>query len=146
MIRFRISTDRYQEMITACNDWIILEYFEGIQKNLLYLLLLPFFLCFLIIYGVYLLFYGLLVAILWIQEYKLLDIISDIDNGFLRIPLYIIAFPIQIVLYIYSTIFPLPVLICLLVFYGILFLIQLPFSALKNTRMQSNIIEQLKYL
>lgn len=135
MIRFRISTDRYQEMITACNDWIILEYFEKIQKNLLYLLLLPFFLCFLIIYGVYLLFYGLLLTILWIQEYKLLDIIGDIDNGFLRIPLYIIAFPIQIVLYIYSTIFPLPVLICLLVFYGILFLIQLPFSALTNTRM-----------
>ena len=132
MINIRYSTYRFESMIEHCND-IVLEYFDRIKENFLFFFLLPLFLVFLCLYVVYLLLYGILIAVGWIQKGGPIKLISYIESTnillrILKITLYIIVFPINFVLYIFSTILPIPILILINIFHFIVFLFALPFS------------------
>lgn len=124
LINIEVSLEIPRALIDKCNKEVVQGYFDRVSEKAWHLLCLPFYIVFLCFYGLYLAVYGILVAIEYVQKGELLDLIFDIENVFIRVPLLIIGFPICIVLYIVSTAFPLIALIVLWILFAVVFFLQ----------------------
>ena len=138
IIPINYSMETHSDFIKKCNAEVAVGYFDRIGEKPWHIFFFPFYLVFICLYAIYLALYGILLAIQFVQSWGLWRGIADIDNGFLRVLLSIIGSPIQIALYIVSLIFPIPVLILLWLFFGVIFLLQVSIidhsnlSAVKN--------------
>ena len=124
VIKLEFSRARHKGLIEKCNEDVVIGYFDRIKETDWYVCLFPCYLVFLCFYGIYLSIYGFLLVLSFLQEGGEIAFISDIDNGFLRLLLYVVLLPIHFVLYIISLIFPLVTLLLLEIFFGVIFVLQ----------------------
>ena len=144
LININLSITRYENLVSACNFFIISRYFAKVSANRFYLFLLPFFLIFLFFYSFYLFFYGIFWILTWIQEEGFMELVSYIQVSIFRWLLFIIALPVQLVAYLISCAFILPAYICLLPFYAIIYVFQMPFKALQKQLLLNNFTTALQ--
>ena len=147
-MQVKVPMGWFDSVVKVYNEDMIKGYWDKTGKYPILLLLFPFWLVPMLVYAVYLIFYGLMKLLVFIQEGGIMEPIFNMQNGFGKVILIIIVLPIAIILWLLSTLFPLGlVMYCV---YWVLYwncLHYLPFQLGRNERkkLQQNIWHMLLY-
>ncbi|MBE5731865.1 MAG: hypothetical protein E7353_02415 [Clostridiales bacterium] len=146
-MQVKVPMGWFDSVVEVYNEDMINGYWDKTGKYPILLLVFPFWLVLMLVYVVYLIFYGLMKLLVFIQEGGITEPIFNMQNGFGKVILIIIVLPIAIVLWILSTLFPLCLTIVLFVLGAVLSLFALPaFSRRKKMEEEEITAEYLEYV
>ena len=146
-MQVKVPMGWFDSVVEVYNEDMINGYWDKTGKYPILLLVFPFWLVLMLVYVVYLISYGLMKLLIFIQEGGIMVPIFDMQNGFGKVILIIIVLPIAIILWLLSTLFPLGLTIVLSVLGAILSLFALPAVSIRKKREEEEITaEYLAYI